>query len=167
MRGKVNELLADCLIEELEELEALSEMDSCFAADQLEYGYKFLNSLRNRVKRKYGSISNYRDDYRWTQIMTNIRMSPRPGIIGSGHGYSLLHAFAEFRHDAAVQLLLSKGADIDAPDQSGETILCNAIGRCDGDFSLRLLDAGASVRSIRGDITPLHKGCKGWLRTHG
>jgi ankyrin repeat protein len=143
----------------LEELEALSEMDSYFAAEEVGKGIGFLKSLRELVMSKYGAhgMDPGLPWHPWSQLVKNIRMSPRPGIIGGGHGYSLLHAFAQFRHDAAVQLLLSKGADIDAPDQHGETILCNAIGRCDGDFSLRLLDVGASVRSIRGDITPLHK----------
>lgn len=87
-------------------------------------------------------------------------MSPR-GIIGTGRsGYSLLHAFADNGHDAAVHLLLLKGADVDArdaPDGSGKTILFKAIYRGDEDFACRLLEAGASPCCTAPDgTTPLH-----------
>ena len=83
-------------------------------------------------------------------------MCPR-GIIGTGNRtYSLLHAFADYRHDAAVELLLRKGAEVDAEDNRGGTILSKAIARHDEDLSSRLLDAGASAGHKVGNRAPLH-----------
>jgi len=121
-------------------------MDPLVAAE--EVGHKFLKSIGTLVMDKTEDL--------WLEILETIRRSPR-GIIGThNHKYNLLHAFADYRHDAAVEFLLSKGADVDAEDKEGKTILSKAIVRRDEDLSRRLVDAGASVRHKAADKTPLH-----------
>jgi ankyrin repeat protein len=133
-------------------------MDPVVAAEVI--GGQFLKSLKFLVTRQ--SPDN------WKRIEENILRSPR-GIIGVGrNGYSLLHAFFDNRHDAALQLLLSKGDDIDARDTenpiNGRTLLYKAISdRGDEDLARRLLEAGASWRCFAYHTTPLHMATrKGW-----
>jgi ankyrin repeat protein len=130
-----------CLIEELEELEMLSEMDPFVAAE--EVGNKFLRTIRSRVRNANG------DSKLWDQIVENIRKCPQEIIGTQNRTYSLLHAFADYRHDPAVELLLSK-------DPRGDTILSKAIARRDEDLTLRLLGAGATVSHQAKARAPLH-----------
>jgi ankyrin repeat protein len=53
----------------------------------------------------------------WEQIVSNIRKSGK-GLLGSGYGFTLLHAFCELGNYLSVSLLLEKGADIDAKENN-------------------------------------------------
>lgn len=57
-----------------------------------------------------GNPSWSEKEFQWlsNEIITNIMSN---GVLGTGHGYSLFHAFAEIGHEHAVQLLVEKGAN--------------------------------------------------------
>lgn len=60
-------------------------------------------------------------------IRENIRKSGK-GIVGSGHGWALVHVLAANDRQLALQLVLDKGADIEAKDEEGNTpLLCAAL----------------------------------------
>jgi len=65
-----------------------------------------------------------RFEWRWVQIRENIK---KGGVSGTGHGYSLIHALAQAGHVLGVQLLLEKGANINAKDNQGKTVFHYAI----------------------------------------
>lgn len=62
---------------------------------------------------------------KWSEIKENIRWR-KEGICGSGWGYTLLHAIAEFGHEDAFQYLLETEPDVDIQDNSGNTPLHSA-----------------------------------------
>jgi len=57
-------------------------------------------------------------EWRWIEIRNNMQT----GIIGTGQGYSLIHALAQRGHYFGVQLLLEKSADVNAQDNDGTTV---------------------------------------------
>lgn len=58
----------------------------------------------------------------WEQIASNIRLCGK-GLTGSGHGCTLLHAFARHGSELACHLLLHKAADLKATDRCGRSPL--------------------------------------------
>jgi ankyrin repeat protein len=80
-------------------------------------------------------------DVPWDEIKANIAYG---NIAGSGCGYTLLHAFVEFRNTLAVKFLLWKGADVHAQSNAnGYTPLHTAIEKHDSSMVSILLDEGA------------------------
>ena len=65
-----------------------------------------------------------RFEWRWVEIRENFK---KAGVDGTGHGYSLVHALAQASHMLGVQLLLEKGANINAKDNQGKTVFHYAI----------------------------------------
>ena len=78
---------------------------------------------------------------RWSEIKANIRHA---GVVGSGHGYSLVHACAEYGHESLLDLLLEKGADVNALCQ-GRTPLHLSLRQGLKPSTIKLLDHGADV----------------------
>src|SRR5271170_717133 len=60
----------------------------------------------------------------WQEIKENVRQG---NVMGSGHGYTLLHAFVKEGADSAIKLLIDKGADINAKTKSDDSPLHLAI----------------------------------------
>lgn len=56
---------------------------------------------------------NSNNSVEWDEIKDNIRKTEK-GVVGSGHGYTLLHAFVQQGNFLAVNLLLEMGIDINA-----------------------------------------------------
>jgi ankyrin repeat protein len=85
------------------------------------------------------------DGAEWGQIQDNIRKSGE-GIIGSGYGYALIHAFVQQGNESAVSLLLQKGADVNARTKSeGCTALHIAVERYNTTIIRLLLNNGADI----------------------
>ena len=76
----------------------------------------------------------------------------------AGMGQTPLEWAAEMNGDpAVVELLLDRGADIEARDFDGGTVLIRAAGRNKSDVVRALLERGADVAAVdRDDMTPLH-----------
>ena len=68
------------------------------------------------------------------------------GIIGSGHGWSLIHAFAAYGRELAVQLLLEKGSDIEAPCTKGTALVVAALYGYEGTVKV-LLEKKANIEA--------------------
>jgi ankyrin repeat protein len=79
------------------------------------------------------------------EVQKNIRMSGH-GIIGSGHGWSLIHAFAAYGRELAVQLLLEKGADIEAQCAKGTALVVAALYGYEGTVKV-LLEKKANIEA--------------------
>src|SRR5208282_4010532 len=86
-------------------------------------------------------------EFEWEQIKHNIRRSSK-GLVGSGHGYTMLHAFAAHGNDLAAKLLLDKGADVDARTNthSHTPLIVAAYESCDTTVKL-LLENGADIEA--------------------
>jgi hypothetical protein len=56
-------------------------------------------------------FAQFDDPVPWDEISENVKQG---NVVGSGCGYSLLHAFVKHGHELAVMLLISKGADVNA-----------------------------------------------------
>jgi ankyrin repeat protein len=108
---------------------------------------------------------------KWSEIKANIR---HPGITGS---YSLLHAYAEYDRISILELLLKKGANVNALYQ-GRTPLELSLRQGRKACARALLEHGADVtlvlkpNSLRGmshqmrNARPLYKGLDAdWLVT--
>jgi ankyrin repeat protein len=65
------------------------------------------------------------------------------GILGK----TALHLAIKENHEAIVQLLLQKGADIEARSMYGETVLLRAARHHDEHAVRRLLDMGADIKA--------------------
>jgi ankyrin repeat protein len=92
----------------------------------------------------------YKDNLLWTEIRDNIRKSGK-GLVGSGFGFTLLHAFAEKGDEFAIQLLFAKGADIEAKTKRDETALMLAI-ECERMETVQLLiTKGSDVNTMDKD----------------
>ena len=65
---------------------------------------------------------------RWEEIKENMRRRTS-GLAGSGFGYTLLHAVAEFGDDAALLRILEEETAIDAQDGNGQTPLYLAAAK--------------------------------------
>ncbi len=90
----------------------------------------------------------------------------RPGAVGrlSYDGWTALHLAAFFGHTTAAQLLLRRGADIDArsTNSTSNTPLHAAVAGGRVDAALALIDAGATVDATdAGGHTPLHIAAEG------
>jgi hypothetical protein len=71
-------------------------------------------------------------------------------------GETALHAAVGFRQAELVELLLSAGADLNAPDAAGRTPL-HVAAMTDAKFVRRMLEAGANVKvADENGETPLH-----------
>jgi len=88
------------------------------------------------------------------EIKRNIAITEK-GIIGSGNGYTLLHAFSEFGIEPPVRLLWEKGADIEAKDSNGETALHLAARYGHSKIVRLLLSSGCKVDLISKQGTAL------------
>jgi hypothetical protein len=79
------------------------------------------------------------------EVQRNIRKSGR-GIIGSGYGWALIHAFAAYGRELAVQLLLEKGTDIEAYCDKGTALTVATLYGQEGMVKL-LLEKKASIEA--------------------
>ena len=79
------------------------------------------------------------------EVQKNIRKSGK-GIIGSGQGWALIHALAAYGRELAVQLLLEKGADIEAHCDKGTALVVAAQYGCEGTVKL-LLEKKANIEA--------------------
>jgi ankyrin repeat protein len=105
-------LTIECV--EIEQLSCLLE-DSRACRDATEQiGRKFFKNL----------LSNYSERQPVQSIRDNIKH--RSKITGCGRGWSLLHELAAHDLELAVQLLLEKGADIEANCESGTPLIVAA-----------------------------------------
>lgn len=80
------------------------------------------------------------------EIRDNIWRSGK-GVVGSGHGYALIHAFARMGHESGVRLLLEKGADIEARDRFGISVLFQAIRSKNESLVRFLLENGSNLEA--------------------
>lgn len=80
----------------------------------------------------------------WDEIRDNIRKSGR-GSVGSGYGYTLLHAFVQQGNDLAVRFLIEKGTDINAKTNKGATALHFAIKHRNEALVRLLMEYGADI----------------------
>lgn len=89
----------------------------------------------------------------WIEIKENVR---KGNVIGSGCGYTLLHAFVECGDELAVRLLLFKGADINAiTNANSYTALHLAIRRQNSSLVALLLKSGADpLAQDKDQMTP-------------
>jgi len=69
-------------------------------------------------------FAQFDDPVPWDEISENVKQG---NVVGSGCGYSLLHAFVKHGHELAVMLLISKGADVNAILTNGCTGLYMAV----------------------------------------
>ena len=114
---------------ECNEIERLQRMEPPDAADEIE---KFFGKVFSRL-----SIP-------WSEIRTNIRKSG-DSILGTGHGYSVLHAFVENDNLYAVALLLSKGMPVNAATSLGTTPLHMAVKKGNKAMLQLLLEKGGNI----------------------
>ena len=70
------------------------------------------------------AFSDFDDPVPWGEVKENIR---KGNVVGSGHGYTLLHAFVKKGNELAVELLLYKGTDVNSRTKSNSTALHLAI----------------------------------------
>ena len=90
-------------------------------------------------------LSNTNNSIDWNEIRDNIRKTEK-GIVGSGHGYTLLHAFVQQGNFLAVNLLLEMGIDINAATKKhGFTPLHLAIQSGNLRLVQILMDRQASI----------------------
>ena len=68
-------------------------------------------------------------------------------IVGSGHGFALIYAFACVGHVSGVSSLLENGADIEARDDCEFSVLWHAITSESVSLVRFLLEKGANVES--------------------
>lgn len=94
--------------------------------------------------------------WHWKEIRANIMNGKE--FIGTGHGYSLFHAFAEIGHEHAVQLLVEKGVDIDATTAQDWTAVHCAAWKGHSAMVRALLKNGSDVNATAPlhDYTALH-----------
>ena len=80
-------------------------------------------------------------------------------------GWTPLHLAGHFRHTAMVDVLLARGADMNATSRNGHAnapLHAAAAGRAGAALMRRLLDAGARVNARQsGGHTPLHEAALG------
>jgi tetratricopeptide (TPR) repeat protein len=98
-------------------------------------------------------------DWRWQEIKKNVANRER-GLCGSGSGYTLLHALAEYGTSiSAIHILLEEYPEVAAKDDNGYTALHSAAKRYASDkvdVVRLLLDHGAAVDAKDNDgVTPL------------
>ena len=87
-----------------------------------------------------------RKEILWREVRNNIEASGK-GVIGSGHGYSLLHGCADWGYNLAAQLLLEKGADIEARTKNQETPLMLAAESGMENTVRLFLEGGANLEA--------------------
>jgi hypothetical protein len=139
------ELPDDYYHQERQDIEKLIDMKSELAVDVM--GRQYLVDL---IPAK--------EDWRWTEIRENILLGGN-SICGSGHGYTLLHAFAEYGCPSGMRVLLEQRPKMDVQDNDQNTPLHLAVNRFGPhrESIIRLLlDNGAKIdaRALHG-ITPL------------
>jgi ankyrin repeat protein len=89
------------------------------------------------------------------EVRANIELSGK-GVVGTGYGYSLIHAFADWGYLLAAQLLIEKGVDIEARTKVGETPLILASESGMESTAKMLLERGANIEATGDDeATPL------------
>ena len=127
-----------CLILDCAEIERIYLLRPKDAVTQVEKGFKDLP--RTSKQRK--------------SIRENIIKGK--GLTGTGFGWSLLHSLAANGRELAVQLLLDKGAPVDARDDQGNTLLNCAVVEEHESTARMLLRRGAdhNIRNKLGN-TPL------------
>lgn len=80
------------------------------------------------------------------EIQRNIE--GRGSVVGSGLGFSLIHAFASCGPCSALELMIDKGADMEAKDSSGNTPLLLASRNEQPDVIKSLFESGANPKAI-------------------
>ena len=94
-------------------------------------------------------------DRLWEEIRENYTKSGK-GIIGSGFGHTLLHAFASRGKELPCLLLLERGADFLARDNSGYAVIHAAAEGGSVVIVKALLEKGANANEKNNnDMTPL------------
>jgi ankyrin repeat protein len=81
---------------------------------------------------------------RWSEIQHNVRMG---GVTGSGHGYTLLHACAQYDNPSLLKLLLKKGVPVNAVDKYNNSPLAVAVQYRKQEIVRILLQNGANIHS--------------------
>lgn len=84
------------------------------------------------------------------EVRNNIELSGK-GVAGTGYGYSLIHAFADWGYLLAAQLLIEKGVDIEAKTRNGETPLILAAESGMESTVKMFLDRGANIEAVTSD----------------
>jgi uncharacterized protein len=87
-----------------------------------------------------------RFDWLIKEVRANIELSGK-GVAGTGYGYSLIHAFADWGYLLAAQLLIEKGVDIEAKTKTGETPLILAAESGMDSTVQMFLDRGANIEA--------------------
>lgn len=134
-------LFPTSLIKVCEQIEKISRMWPDQAAEEAERTWS-------------ACFSEIIDLVPWNEIRNNIKNGH---VIGSGNGYTLLHAFVEQGNALAVGFLLHKGTDVDAKTKSNaDTALHLAVQSQNTDMVKLLLKNRADplVRDSNG-MTPL------------
>lgn len=116
--------------------------------------------LRNEDGLAQGLSDHLENDSVWKEISANI-LNGEVGIIGSGRGLNLLHAFAWTGHQLAVELLLENGTDINAvTSKMCWTALHIAISKSLSTVADKLIERRADLEmKDRNGFTPLILAC--------
>jgi ankyrin repeat protein len=104
----------------------------------------------------------------WSEIQHNVRMG---GVTGSGHGYTLLHACAQYDNPSLLELLLKKGVPVNAMDKCDNSPLAVAVQYSKQEIVRILLQNGANVHSPKYNQNrrsyPSKLGNQKYANTHG
>lgn len=117
----LSQLTAECV-----EIEELSHLDTKHAASEI--GKTFFKALLTDRKER-------------NSVKENIL---KGGLVGTAGGWSLIHTLAAYGRELAVQLLLEKGADIEAQSDRGTPLTVAALYGFEGTVKV-LLEKGANL----------------------
>lgn len=120
------------MIKEFREIERLSHLQAEQASTEVMNAFKDVLQGVTRPE--------------WEQIVSNVRNNAE-GLVGCGHGYTILHAFAGHGNDPAIGLLVDKGANTESnTDNKRKPLICAACNGHDAVVKL-LLDRGAKIEA--------------------
>jgi ankyrin repeat protein len=117
-------LTAECV-----EIEQLCHLDAKQAAEEI--GKTFFKALLADKKER-------------NSVKENILKGS--SLVSSTRGWSLIHTLAAYGRELAVQLLLEKGADLEAPSDHGTPLVVAALYGYEGTVKL-LLEKGAQLEA--------------------